>query len=61
MEIDPWLHKLKTLYDECKQLDIPNIDDQWPLYTFLAAIHYISPLFSDSWEIKAINGKRPNF
>jgi hypothetical protein len=26
-EIDPWLRKLKTLYDECKQLDIPDVDD----------------------------------
>ena len=26
-EIDPWLCKLETLYDECKQLDIPDIDD----------------------------------
>jgi hypothetical protein len=48
MEIDPWLCKLKTLYDECKQLDIPDVDDQWPLYTFLAAIHHISPSFSNS-------------
>jgi hypothetical protein len=60
-EIDPWLRKLETLYDECKQLDIPDIDDQWPLYAFLAVIYHISPSFSDSWEIKVINGKRPNF
>ena len=26
-EIDPWLRKLETLYDECKQLDIPDVDD----------------------------------
>ena len=60
-EIDPWLGKLETLYDECKQLDIPDVADQWPLHAFLAAIHHISPSFSDSWEIKVIDGERPDF
>jgi hypothetical protein len=60
-EIDHWLQKLKTLYNECKQLDIPDVADQWPLHAFLAAIHPISSSFSDSWQIKVINGDRPNF
>jgi hypothetical protein len=47
-EIDPWLYKLEMLYNECKQLNIPNVDNQWPLYAFLAVIYYISPSFSDS-------------
>ena len=47
-EIDPWLDKLETLYDEYKQLDIPDVADQWPLYAFLAIIHHISLSFSDS-------------
>ena len=47
-EIDPWLSKLEMLYDECKQLNIPNVNNQWPLYAFLAVIHHISPSFSNS-------------
>jgi hypothetical protein len=47
-EIDPWLRKLETLYDECKQLDIPNVDNQWPLHAFLGAIYHISLSFLDS-------------
>ena len=27
IKIDPWLHKLETPYNECKQLNIPNVDD----------------------------------
>ena len=60
-EIDPQLGKLETLYDECKQLDIFDVADQWPLYAFLAVIHHISLSFSDSWEIKVIDGDRPDF
>ena len=26
-KIDPWLYKLKTLYNECKQLNILNINN----------------------------------
>ena len=26
-KIDPWLYKLETLYDECKQLNISDVDD----------------------------------
>jgi hypothetical protein len=60
-KINHWLQKLETLYDECKQLDISDVTEQWPLYAFLAAIHYISLLFSDSWEIKVIDGECPDF
>jgi hypothetical protein len=60
-DIDNWLQRLETLYDECKTLNIPEVEDPWPLHSFLSAINAISPSFSDLWEIKVIEGDRPDF
>jgi hypothetical protein len=60
-EIEPWLQHLETLYDECTIHKIPEVLDEWPIHGFLAAIQGISPTFSETWELKVIDGARPSF
>jgi len=47
-EIDNWLQKWDTVYQECLEENIPDVQGQRAIYSFLAAIHQIAPSFTDA-------------
>ena len=49
--LDTWLQQWEKTYKECKQLKLPDVQDDHPLYDFLNAISGIAPEFANVWTI----------
>ena len=49
--LDTWLQQWEKTYKECKQLKLPDVEDDRPLYDFLNAISGIAPEFANVWTI----------
>ena len=49
--LDTWLQQWEKTYKECKQLRLPDVEDDRPLYDFLNAISGIAPEFANVWTI----------
>jgi hypothetical protein len=49
--IEAWLQTWEQTYTECKQLKIPIVKDNLPLYNFLNVIANIAPEFSSVWMV----------
>src|SRR5271170_1633720 len=49
--LDTWLQQWEKTYKECKQLKLPDVQDDRPLYDFLNAISGIAPEFANVWTI----------
>ena len=54
--IEAWLQTWEQTYTECKQLKIPIVEDNLPLYDFLNAVADIAPDFSSVWTVNRNNG-----
>jgi len=51
VNIEAWLQQWEKTYKECKELKLPDVDDDRPLYDFLQAVHSLAPEFSSIWTI----------
>lgn len=60
-DLDHWLQTIETKYDECVLLNIPDVQDEWPLYLYLTAIEGVSNSFAETWRIKVISGEQLSF
>jgi hypothetical protein len=49
--LDTWFQQWEKTYKECKQLNLPDVEDDRPLYDFLKAISGIAPEFANVWTI----------
>ena len=49
--IEAWLQSWEQTYTECKDLKLPVIEDNMPLYDFLQAVSDVAPDFSSVWTI----------
>ena len=45
--LDTWLQQWEKTYKECKQLKLPDVEDDRPLYDFLNVISGIAPEFAN--------------
>jgi len=46
-----WLQEWEKVYTECKELNLPDVDDNRSLFDFLNAISTISPEFANVWIV----------
>jgi hypothetical protein len=49
------------LYNKYIIYKIPEVLDEWPIYRFLAIVQGILFIFSETWELKVIDGACPSF
>jgi hypothetical protein len=49
--LDTWLQQWEKTYKKCKQLKLPDVEGDRPLYDFLNAISGIAPEFTNVWTI----------
>jgi hypothetical protein len=50
-DLDTWLQQWEKTYKECKQLELPDVYEDRPLYDFLNAISGIASEFANVWMI----------
>ncbi|PVH75543.1 hypothetical protein DL98DRAFT_593049 [Cadophora sp. DSE1049] len=58
---DEWLQKWETTYDECLELNIPDVQGNWPVLHFLNTLKQISPSFAESYSVKQAEGAELDF
>ena len=49
--IEVWLQSWEQTYMECKDLKLPIVEDNLPLYDFLHAVSELTPEFSSVWTV----------
>ena len=49
--IDNYLWEWERTYTECKELNLADVDDNWPLFDFLNAVSGIATSFAEYWLI----------
>ena len=49
--LNTWLQQWEKTFKECKQLKLPDVEDDRPLYDFLNVISGIAPEFANIWTI----------
>jgi hypothetical protein len=49
--IEAWLQSWEQTYTECKDLKLPVVEDNLPIYDFLHAISEVAPEFSTVWTV----------
>jgi hypothetical protein len=57
VQIDDWLMKWETSYDECLIKQLPDVQGTRPVYDFVSAVSSIAPGFSDVWDVKLAEGQ----
>ena len=60
-DVDNWLQKQDTVYQECIEENIPDVQGLQPIYSFLTAIYPIAPGFTDAWQVKLLDGDTYKF
>ncbi len=55
MEIDTWLMKWETTYEQCVQQKLPEVEGRRPMYDFLNAISRIARGFADVLHVKLLD------
>jgi hypothetical protein len=58
---DDWLQKWETTYDECLELNFPDVQGNWPVLHFLNTLKQISPSFAESYAVKQAEGADLDF
>ena len=53
-DIENWLQKWETTYDDCLAINLPDVLKKRGIYAFVAAVHPIAPGFSDLWKGKLL-------
>ena len=49
--VEVWLQSWEQTYTECKDLKLPIVEDNLPLYDFLHAVSELAPEFSSVWTV----------
>ncbi|KAK9492619.1 hypothetical protein V1508DRAFT_397833 [Lipomyces doorenjongii] len=49
-EVEVWLQQWEEVYEKCKQLNLPDVDEDRSLHDFLHAVATISPDFAGYWS-----------
>jgi hypothetical protein len=49
--VETWLQQWERTFTECKELNLPVVSDDLPIYDFLQAISDVSPEFSNVWTV----------
>ena len=60
-DVDQWLQNWETKYDECRKLNIAEVQDDNAVHTFLAAVGTISKPFQHTIDVSIAYGKTPEF
>lgn len=55
-DMETWLRKWETTFDEMKMLGIQDVQDKRPHSTFLQVVYTIEPTFTTLWELKMVDG-----
>jgi len=50
-DLETWLQQWEKVYKKCKDLKLPDVEGDRPLYSFLNAISTTAPEFSNIWMI----------
>jgi hypothetical protein len=50
--VEAWLQSWEQTYTDCKELKLPVVEDNLPLYDLLSAVAEIAPEFSSVWTVK---------
>ena len=59
-DIETWLQKWETMYDDCVKIGLPDVSKKRGILAFVVAIHSIEPGFSDMMKAKLIGSYRDN-
>ena len=51
----------ETVYDECKDANLPEVQDQWPANSLIRALRAVSPYFAHSLALEQAKGQLPEF
>jgi hypothetical protein len=60
-ETEDWLQMWETIYDECKEANLPEVQDEWPANSLIEALRVISPSFANSLSLEQAKGQLPEF
>src|SRR6266487_6374056 len=58
---DEWLQLWETTYDECQEIDLPEVQGSWPVQSFLRTLKSISPPFAETYAVKQAEGTTLDF
>jgi hypothetical protein len=50
-DLDSWLREWEKIYTDCKELKLPDVDKDRPIFDFLNAVSSIAPDFAGVWRI----------
>ena len=53
-DIETWLQKWETTYDNCRAIGLPDVNGMRPIHAFVTAVHSIAPSFADHWRLLLI-------
>jgi hypothetical protein len=56
-----WLQKWETTYDECLELEMAEVQKDWPADTFLRCLQRIAPAFANQREYERVKGEKIDF
>jgi hypothetical protein len=61
LEMDAWLTQWENTYDECIELKMPIVQDDYPVNDFLRTLSKISPSFSNTYSVEVAKGTKFDF
>jgi len=60
-DISVWLDKWENTYDDCKELDLPDVTNTRPHYDLLNAVQHLNPTWSDLYRCKITDEENIDF
>jgi Reverse transcriptase (RNA-dependent DNA polymerase) len=61
IDTDAWLALWENTFDECMELHMPIVQDDYPVHDFLRALRKISPTFSNTYSVEYAKGTELKF
>jgi len=58
-DVDAWLQAWETTYDKCLEHDLPEVQAEWPITSFVATLSTVSPDFANVYAIDQAKETEP--